>query len=96
LVHRVSVTRERRPCGAVRAMTCDRLPMSEPNAPKNRGGRPRTTDPRAVRVVVKLTGDEALEASRLAALDGVTVSDVLRRGVRGAPRSQAPSISRRA
>ena len=64
------------------------------DASKNRGGRPPSKDPRFVRQVVKLTESEATELARIAAVAGVTASDVLRSGIRPEARSQAPRIAR--
>ena len=66
--------------------------MSEP---KNRGGRPPSPNPRAEHVSVKLTAAEWLEARRVAAIEGVSVSDVLRRAIPRASRvtSMAPAAT---
>jgi hypothetical protein len=66
---------------------------------KNPGGRPRSPDPKCVRVVVKMTAEQAGEAQRRALLDDCSVAEVLRRPLASpapSPRSIAPNVSRRA
>jgi len=66
-----------------------------PNPERTRApGRPRSDAPKVVRVVARLTTDEAIEVSRQAALEGITMGRLAHDRI-VAPRSQAPLVSRR-